>query len=89
MNESPYPMVLCGDFNDLPNSYAYRKVRGNLADAFTELGSGVGNTYSGIVPTLRIDQIFIDPSFQVTQYFRHKKKLSDHYPVIVDVRRNK
>jgi endonuclease/exonuclease/phosphatase family metal-dependent hydrolase len=87
MDESPYPMILCGDFNDLPNSYAYRKVRGNLVDAFTELGSGVGNTYSGIVPTLRIDQVFIDPSLQTTQYFRHKKKLSDHYPVVVDVTR--
>lgn len=89
MDESPYPMILCGDFNDLPNGYAYRKIRGNLVDAFTQLGSGVGNTYSGIVPTLRIDHIFIDPSLHTTQYLRHKKKLSDHYPVIVDVRRNK
>jgi endonuclease/exonuclease/phosphatase family metal-dependent hydrolase len=89
MLKSPHPMVLCGDFNDLPNSYAYRTVRGNLVDAFTELGSGIGNTYSGVMPTLRIDHIFHDPLLETTQYYRHKKKMSDHYPVIVDVRKRK
>jgi len=89
IDKSPHPVILCGDFNDLPNSYAYHKVKGGLVDAFTEAGSGIGHTYSGLFPTLRIDHVFIDPQLETVQYYTHQKKLSDHYPVIVDVRKRK
>lgn len=85
IGKSPYPVIVCGDFNDLPNSYAYNTIGKGLKNAFVEKGSGIGRTFSGISPTLRIDNIFVDPFFKVDQYTRVKKKLSDHFPVIADI----
>ncbi len=85
LNQSPYPVVICGDFNDVPNSYAYTNIGKNLKNAFAEKGFGIGNTYDGISPTLRIDNIFADNRFEVLQFGRFKKKLSDHFPVATDL----
>ena len=84
-NESPHPVIACGDFNDVPNSYAYNTIGAGLKNAFAEKGSGIGRTFSGISPTLRIDNIFLDKKFEVEQYIRIKKKMSDHFPIIADV----
>jgi endonuclease/exonuclease/phosphatase family metal-dependent hydrolase len=85
MNESPYPVITCGDFNDVPNSYAYNTIGKGLKNAFAQKGTGIGRTFYGISPTLRIDHIFSDPRFNVEQYLRIKKKLSDHFPIIADL----
>ncbi len=85
MNESPHPVIACGDFNDVPNSYAYNTIGANLKNAFAEKGSAIGRTFSAISPTLRIDNIFMDKRFEVEQYIRVKKKMSDHFPIIADV----
>lgn len=34
MDKSPYPVIFCGDVDDVPNSYVYFKLKGNLQDAF-------------------------------------------------------
>lgn len=83
--ESPYPVIVAGDFNDVPNSYAYKTIGEGLKNAFAEKGTGIGRTYYSISPTLRIDNIFVDQKFTVEQYVRVKKKLSDHFPVIADL----
>jgi endonuclease/exonuclease/phosphatase family metal-dependent hydrolase len=85
ISESPYPVIVCGDFNDVPNSYAYCTIGRGLKNSFAEKGSGVGRTFSGISPTLRIDNIFVDHKFEVEQYIRIPKKLSDHFPIITDI----
>jgi endonuclease/exonuclease/phosphatase family metal-dependent hydrolase len=85
IDKSPYPVIVCGDFNDVPNSYAYCKIGDKLNDAFVEKGIGFGRTFSGISPTLRIDNIFTDKRFTIEQFTRISKKLSDHFPVITDV----
>ncbi len=85
IDNSPYPVIVCGDFNDVPNSYAYNRIGGNLQNAFEERGSGLGRTFSSISPTLRIDNIFADKRMAVRQYTRVKKKLSDHFPVLADI----
>ncbi len=85
INASPYPVIVCGDLNDVPNSYAYQKIGEGLQNAFVEKGAGLGRTYSSIGPTLRIDNIFMQPSFVIHQYTREEKKLSDHFPIIADV----
>lgn len=86
LKNSPYPVILCGDFNDVPNSYAYETIGKGLHNAFTERGSGISRTFSSISPTLRIDNIFTDKRFKITQFIRVKKILSDHFPIIADVR---
>lgn len=85
LNMSPYPVIVCGDFNDVPNSYAYNTIGKNLQNAFVQKGSGIGRTYTGISPTLRIDNIFVDKQLPVMQFTRIDKKLSDHFPIIADI----
>ena len=85
MNESPYKVILCGDFNDVPNSYAYNTIGKGLKNAYAEKGTGIGRTFASISPTLRIDNIFVDNKLAVDQYVRVKKKLSDHFPIIADI----
>lgn len=85
IEKSPYPVIVCGDFNDVPNSYAYRTIGKGLTNAFTEKGAGIGNTFDGISPTLRIDNIFADNHFSITQFTRTRKKLSDHFPITADL----
>ncbi len=89
MDKSPYPVIVCGDFNDVPNSYPYNTIGKGMQNTFAEKGSGIGRTYSGISPTLRIDNIFADKKFTVEQFTRIPKKLSDHFPIFADVQLKK
>lgn len=82
---SPYPVIVCGDFNDTPASYTYFTIKGNLQDVFLRKGSGIGRTFSGLSPTLRIDYIFADKRFTVNAFRTVHSELSDHYPVITNV----
>jgi len=85
IDKSPYPTIVTGDFNDVPNSYAYHTIGGDMKNAFVEKGSGLGRTFSGISPVLRIDNIFADKRMDVLQFELIKKKLSDHFPIIADL----
>lgn len=87
---TPYPYVLTGDFNDVPNSYTYFNIRGDqLQDAFLETGLGIGRTYTYIAPTLRIDYIFTTRDFSIQQFNRIIRNLSDHYMLITDLQLKK
>jgi endonuclease/exonuclease/phosphatase family metal-dependent hydrolase len=85
LDASPYPEIICGDFNDVPNSYTYFRIKGNRQDAFIRRSSGVGRTFSHISPTLRIDYTLADEAFTILQYKSEPLPYSDHYPVITDV----
>jgi len=85
IKKSPYPVIVSGDFNDVPNSYSYHTIGKGLNNAFVEKGGGLGRTFSGISPVLRIDNIFVDESMKVQQFLTIKKKLSDHFPILADV----
>lgn len=86
LDASPYPEIVSGDFNDIPNSYTYRRILENRQDAFHEKGWGLSRTFSHISPTLRIDYIMADKKFEVIQYARHLLPYSDHYPIIADLK---
>jgi endonuclease/exonuclease/phosphatase family metal-dependent hydrolase len=73
--------LVCGDFNDVPTSYTYHKVSKELNDAFVGSGVGVGDTYNGKLPPLRIDYIFYSSKVEVIRYDELDALLSDHYPV--------
>lgn len=78
-----HPVILCGDFNDSPNSYAYYTLRRGLNDAFLKAGWGIGQTYDGPIPALRIDFVLTSPTIQTTDFKVIKtNSLSDHYPVV-------
>jgi endonuclease/exonuclease/phosphatase family metal-dependent hydrolase len=85
IDKSPYKVIVCGDFNDVPNSYAYEKIGDGLQNAFVQKGVGLSRTFSSIAPTLRIDNIFVSDAFSVNQFVRVYKKLSDHFPIIADI----
>jgi endonuclease/exonuclease/phosphatase family metal-dependent hydrolase len=84
INESPHPVILCGDFNDVPGSYTYTVAKGNLQDAFLKTGFGFGRTYRFLSPTLRIDYILADKKFTALQYKKTEVPYSDHYPIMAD-----
>lgn len=81
IEESPYPVLVCGDFNDTPSSYTYHQLKNNLKDAFVESGQGLGNTYNGIFPSFRIDYILHSEQLKAHDFRTHHKNLSDHYPI--------
>ena len=68
INKSPYPVILCGDFNDTPNSYAYQQLARGLKDAFVEKGLGIGRSYNGKFPSLRIDYILCSPELNIHSF---------------------
>ena len=79
LRASPHPAVFCGDINDVPMSYAYHRLRGPMLDAFTESGSGLGGTYIGKLPKLRIDHILHDEAIATWGFRTLPQKLSDHH----------
>ncbi|WP_181304036.1 endonuclease/exonuclease/phosphatase family protein [Rufibacter sp. XAAS-G3-1] len=85
IESSPYPVIVCGDFNDPPASFTYNKISKGLEDAFGESGWGLGNTYNGLFSVLRIDYLLHDPRMVGTGYKTIRKNLSDHYAIVSDL----
>ncbi len=85
LDDSPYPVIVCGDFNDTPNSYAFHTISNGLKNAFREKGNGIGVTYNGDFPNFQIDYILCSESLEVNSYKIIKKKYSDHYPVCAEI----
>lgn len=75
--------IICGDFNDTPNSYAYQVLADNMQDSFKSKGFGFGNTLVNPTPFFRIDFVLMDLAFKINNYKTYKKAFSDHYPVQV------
>jgi endonuclease/exonuclease/phosphatase family metal-dependent hydrolase len=83
MKSSPYKIVVCGDFNDVPLSYTYRTIAKRLDDTFSKKASGFACTYNTLYKLLRIDNILVSSAIEVVTYdVDNKVELSDHYPVI-------
>ncbi len=80
--ECPHPVIVCGDFNDTPQSYTYNLLSENLNDSFKTKGVGFGTTYAGSIPALRIDYILTHEKIKVQSHKILKENYSDHFPVI-------
>ena len=78
------PVVLCGDFNDVPYSFVYNTLLGHMVDGFKECGSGYMYTFRG-KKAVRIDYIFHDPVLKGLTYYRSDLTYSDHYPVFMKI----
>ncbi|MBI1192553.1 MAG: hypothetical protein GC205_05195 [Bacteroidetes bacterium] len=82
--DSPWPVVLCGDFNDPPQSYAYHRVSFGLQDAFSVAGRGLARTHASL-PGVRIDYVLVDTALEVLRYSALPRKITDHYPIVVEL----
>lgn len=75
-------MIVCGDLNDTPVSYAYRIIGKGLQDAYAEKGFGPGFSYNRNFLYFRIDHIMANENFRIIQCKIDRTiRLSDHYPV--------
>lgn len=79
------PAVVCGDFNDVPYSYTYSVFNNFLVNAHQAVGAGVGSTYHGRLPLLRIDQQFSTPDRLEPAWLKVHRDITftDHYPLEV------
>ena len=82
MSQSPHPVILTGDFNNTPQSYSFKLLSTGLIDSFRAKGFGLGTTYAGKIPNLRIDFILVDQLFEVVASEVPQVEFSDHYPVV-------
>jgi endonuclease/exonuclease/phosphatase family metal-dependent hydrolase len=89
LDSCQHPEIICGDFNDLANSYTYWHIRGSRRDAFIEKGNGVGRTFVSLAPMLRIDYILCDNRLKVEQFTTAPDRYSDHLAIIADIKLEK
>ncbi len=84
--DSPHPVIIVGDFNDTPQSYTYHQLSKGLKDAFKEKAFGLGTSFAGSIPGLRIDYTLFSPSLKIVEHQVLKEvKYSDHYPVFTKI----
>ncbi|NTW26580.1 MAG: endonuclease/exonuclease/phosphatase family protein, partial [Lentimicrobium sp.] len=82
IRKCPYPVIVAGDFNDTPASYAYEMLSKNMNDAAINRSFGFQRTYAESLYPIRIDHVLVDKSLEIKSYERRKIYLSDHFPVI-------
>ena len=77
-----YKIILCGDLNEIPYSYAYFSLRNLLKNAFEKAGNGFGFTYNGKLFFLRIDNQFFSKHLKIHSFMTHRNiDYSDHFPL--------
>lgn len=86
INRCRKPVIITGDFNDTPLSFAVHTISNDLNNSFEKKGAGWGITYNGEFPNFQIDYILSSKVFEVKHYGILKKKLSDHYAVWSDLK---
>ncbi len=82
MESSPYHYISCGDFNDVPISFAYYELSRDMTDAFVACGDGYSYTYRGFSNVLRIDYILTSKGITPMSYLSDTEQtMSDHLPI--------
>jgi endonuclease/exonuclease/phosphatase family metal-dependent hydrolase len=82
---SKYPVIICGDFNEIPFGYAYGKLSLSFNNAFEEVGQGMGFTLNRHPYCVRIDQQFFSADWQVQSCETLSNiTISDHFPVVAN-----
>lgn len=81
------PIILCGDFNDTPESRVCRRLAQTFDDTWKLAGQGEGWTIPAHQPRKRIDYLWIskDKSLVPLKVWVPPTEASDHLPVVADV----
>jgi len=75
-------IILCGDFNDTPISYAHNRISSYLTDCYAATATGFGRSFNANSMLVRIDHMFCSPHFKpYACCVDQSVLLSDHYPV--------
>lgn len=83
VTQSPYPVIITGDFNDTPYSVVYERLRQRLHNAFEDAGRGFGFTLNRAPYYVRIDNQFYDPRLTAFSFKTLRDvPFSDHFPII-------
>ena len=85
-DNSPYPSIISGDFNNTAYSYVYKLIKGDFIDTFDYAGNGFGRTFDFKFFPVRIDFILVDSKFQVNHFKTYDEKFSDHYPILSKIK---
>lgn len=81
---NPENVVIAGDFNDIPNSYAMNQLTDiGLRSAFTEAAHGPTVTYHANRFYFHIDHVLYRGLMRPVEFTRLKAPYSDHYPLLV------
>jgi len=77
---SPYPYMICGDFNETPYSYNYLRLRRHFSNAFEKAGHGFGFSVNSSLFFLRIDHQFYGTGLKALNYqVDRSMRISDHF----------
>jgi endonuclease/exonuclease/phosphatase family metal-dependent hydrolase len=88
LKEIKGPLIVVGDFNDIPTGGAYKLMSGQFADAWVEShAAGEGLSYPADKPAKRIDYIFTrrSDSIRAKRAWIPPTLASDHVPVVADL----
>lgn len=88
IRNSPVESIVTGDFNDTPMSFTYQQLKRGRKDSFIEAGKGLGGTYSGLWPFIRIDYVLYPESCEALFHKVERKRFSDHYPIVIRLKIN-
>ncbi len=80
------PMILCGDFNDVPTSRIYRRMSETFHDTWARVGQGTGFSFPAGKPIKRIDYLWIskDEALMPLKAWIPESEASDHLPVVAE-----
>jgi endonuclease/exonuclease/phosphatase family metal-dependent hydrolase len=79
------PLIVAGDFNTPLESHIFQSHWGDLTDAFSRAGVGLGmSKYNGWI-RVRIDHLLVNDDWHVSRAFVGDDLASDHRPVVADL----
>lgn len=85
LDQEDAPVIITGDLNNTPHSWAFRHLAEGYKDAFELAGRGWGATYHSTMPLVRIDHILVSPEWRIAATRVPQTTYSDHLPVIAEI----